>query len=195
MTRIPIFARAAVGVAISALVFFAPSAARAAFPGSASSHVVTADPAIAPLVSMHRVDMRTAPASIYQPLRHAPGFMPELNGVNEQTWLALKHAAAHNPFAPVNAHPMIDELNLNPFTPRKTVKFLGMADSASTCPYFGGCEPPDMAVAASSSWVVQGVNTSRFTMPPARFSPAGRRTSRPFSACRIPARAIRTGRS
>jgi hypothetical protein len=35
-----------------------------------------------------------------------------------------------------------------------------MADSATICPYFGGCEPPDMALAASPSWVLQGVNTS-----------------------------------
>src|SRR2546423_319264 len=34
------------------------------------------------------------------------------------------------------------------------------ADSATICPYFGGCEPPDMALAASPSWVLQGVNTS-----------------------------------
>jgi hypothetical protein len=160
MTRFPIRTRAAFGVAIAALLLVAPAGARAAAFGNASSHVVTADQAIAPLVSMHRVDMRTAPAAIYQPLRHAPGFMPELNGVNEQTWLALKHAAVHNPFAPVNAHPMIDDFNLTPFTPRKSSKFLGMADSASTCPYFGGCEPPDMAIAASSAWEVQGVNTS-----------------------------------
>ncbi|MFZ0129047.1 MAG: hypothetical protein WB808_13995 [Candidatus Dormiibacterota bacterium] len=40
------------------------------------------------------------------------------------------------------------------------VKFQGMADSASICPYFGGCQPPDMALAASPKYVLQGVNTS-----------------------------------
>src|SRR6202011_4760642 len=30
----------------------------------------------------------------------------------------------------------------------------------STCPYFGGCVPPDQALAASLLFVVQGVNTS-----------------------------------
>ena len=39
-------------------------------------------------------------------------------------------------------------------------KFQGMADSASICPYFGGCQPPDMALASSPSYVLQGVNTS-----------------------------------
>jgi hypothetical protein len=38
--------------------------------------------------------------------------------------------------------------------------FNGMADSASICPYFGGCQPPDMALAVSSQYVFQGVNTA-----------------------------------
>jgi hypothetical protein len=38
--------------------------------------------------------------------------------------------------------------------------FIGQASSATTCSYFGpGCNPPDMAVAASTSFVLQGVNT------------------------------------
>jgi hypothetical protein len=35
-----------------------------------------------------------------------------------------------------------------------------MADSATICPYFGGCQPPDMALATSPQFVLQGVNTS-----------------------------------
>jgi len=38
--------------------------------------------------------------------------------------------------------------------------FQGMADSASICPFFGGCQPPDMALATSPTLVLQGVNTS-----------------------------------
>lgn len=41
-----------------------------------------------------------------------------------------------------------------------TSGFQGMADSAATCPYFGGCQPPDMALATSPTLVLQGVNTS-----------------------------------
>jgi hypothetical protein len=38
--------------------------------------------------------------------------------------------------------------------------FIGQASSATTCSYFGpGCNPPDMAVAASPRFVLQGVNT------------------------------------
>jgi hypothetical protein len=38
--------------------------------------------------------------------------------------------------------------------------FIGQASSATTCSYFGpGCNPPDMALAASTDFVLQGVNT------------------------------------
>jgi hypothetical protein len=38
--------------------------------------------------------------------------------------------------------------------------FIGQQSSATTCSYFGpGCNPPDMAVAASTGLVLQGVNT------------------------------------
>jgi hypothetical protein len=38
--------------------------------------------------------------------------------------------------------------------------FIGQQSSATTCSYFGpGCNPPDMAVAASTQFVLQGVNT------------------------------------
>ncbi|MEP7177657.1 MAG: hypothetical protein ABI775_01070 [Pseudonocardiales bacterium] len=47
--------------------------------------------------------------------------------------------------------------------PRETRRssFIGMQSSKSICPYFGtGCNPPDMAIAASPQWVLQGVNSS-----------------------------------
>jgi hypothetical protein len=38
--------------------------------------------------------------------------------------------------------------------------FIGQSSSATTCSYFGpGCNPPDMALAASTDFVLQGVNT------------------------------------
>src|SRR5690348_5419052 len=46
-------------------------------------------------------------------------------------------------------------------TPGTTSSFIGQQGSATTCSYFAqGCNPPDMAVAASPSLVLQGVNTS-----------------------------------
>ena len=45
-------------------------------------------------------------------------------------------------------------------TPGTSASFIGQQGSATTCSYFGlGCNPPDMALAASSRFVLQGVNT------------------------------------
>ncbi len=45
-------------------------------------------------------------------------------------------------------------------TPGASPKFKGLADSAKICPYSGSCQPPDMALAASTSFVVEAVNDS-----------------------------------
>jgi hypothetical protein len=46
-------------------------------------------------------------------------------------------------------------------TPAASASFIGMQSSSSICNYFGkSCNPPDMAIAASPSFVFQGVNTS-----------------------------------
>jgi len=45
-------------------------------------------------------------------------------------------------------------------TPGATKNFQGQSNSAATCPYFGGCAPPDQGLAASKNYVVQLVNTS-----------------------------------
>ena len=45
-------------------------------------------------------------------------------------------------------------------TPGATSSFIGQQGSATTCSYFGqGCNPPDMGLAASPQFVLQGVNT------------------------------------
>jgi hypothetical protein len=45
-------------------------------------------------------------------------------------------------------------------TPPLGTNFIGQQSSATTCSYFGqGCNPPDMALASSSEFVLQGVNT------------------------------------
>jgi hypothetical protein len=47
----------------------------------------------------------------------------------------------------------------NTATPGTTSSFIGQQGSNITCPYFaGGCNPPDMALAASPRFVFQGVN-------------------------------------
>ena len=63
---------------------------------------------------------------------------------------------------------------------RSDRKFRGMADSASICPYFGGCQPPDMALATAPNYVLQGVNTSWQLYSPSGATIAGPITSQQF---------------
>src|SRR6202023_70633 len=83
--------------------------------------------------------------------------MPLL-GIDPRTYAMRKAFAAHNPNAPVDfsATGFVSRFS----TPAASPTFGGMANSPAICPYFGGCQPPDMAIAASTSWVVQAVNTS-----------------------------------
>jgi hypothetical protein len=112
--------------------------------------------AIAPMVSKHTVDMRGVPAESVSSAKLPVRTMPRLTGVSSAVYAQRKAAALHNKNAPVNANPA----QTTPNTPTTLAKFKGMADSASICPYFGGCQPPDQALATSPNWVLQGVNTS-----------------------------------
>ena len=52
-------------------------------------------------------------------------------------------------------------------TPSAAASFIGQQSSATTCSYFGhGCNPPDMAIAASPQFVLQGVNTQFEVLDP-----------------------------
>ncbi len=52
-------------------------------------------------------------------------------------------------------------------TPSAAASFIGQQSSAKTCSYFGtGCNPPDMAIAASPQFVLQGVNTQFEVLDP-----------------------------
>ncbi len=112
------------------------------------------------VVAMHTVNMQQVPAATSKSLSHSAAQMPFLTGVSPAVYAQRKAAAAHNQNAPVNTSSYVGDSTAGGYTPSTTAKFQGMADSASICPYFGGCQPPDQALAASSSWVFQGVNTS-----------------------------------
>lgn len=59
-------------------------------------------------------------------------------------------------------------------TPRTTASFIGQQGSNITCSYFAtGCNPPDMAIAASPSFVLQGVNTQWEVLSPSGHVLAG----------------------
>ncbi len=118
-------------------------------------------PVSTPAVAMHVVDMQQAPSVANMPVSHLPPQALPVPAWNPNVYKQLKTLAAHNNNAPVastvqsalpNATGSVD-------TPTVSKKFQGMADSASICPPLG-CQPPDQALAASTSWVLQGVNTS-----------------------------------
>lgn len=58
--------------------------------------------------------------------------------------------------------------------PRATASFIGQQGSSTTCSYFPqGCNPPDMAIAASPNLVLQGVNTQWEVLNPSGHVQAG----------------------
>jgi hypothetical protein len=126
-------------------------------PATAATHaspVLSARRATAPLVSMHTVNMSQVPAAKAIPAHRPTRLMPLLTGLSPAAYAQREAAAAHNKHAPVDLHPFPAGLFGGGNTPSPTVKFQGMTDSVC------GCQPPDQALAASPSWVFQGVNTA-----------------------------------
>jgi hypothetical protein len=109
------------------------------------------------------VDMQKVPQETGASTSKRKSTLSEHLGVSSSVYTQRKKAAAHNTGA-VKAQPSPAPLQKTPSgatqTPGLISSFAGMSDSAATCPYFGGCEPPDQALASSFQWVVQSVNTS-----------------------------------
>jgi hypothetical protein len=126
---------------------------------AASSRVTFSSvPATAPLVTHYTVNPTAPPPAAFSTLLAKP--MPR-SGAGElgarRTTAAAKLAATAQATAPaVAAAPATGTTTVR--TPT-TASFAGMQSSKSICPPVG-CNPPDMAVAASTQWVFQGVNTS-----------------------------------
>lgn len=124
--------------------------------GAHANAAPSAKPATIHTVSHHTVNMQQVPVATARSLRGPVRTMPFLTGVSPAVYAQRKAAAAHTTHAPVNT-----QATSGVNTPNPIVKFNGMADSGTICGYFGnGCQPPDQALATSSSWVFQGVNTS-----------------------------------
>ncbi len=112
----------------------------------------------AAMVAMHVVNMASAPAETPNSSSHRPTMLPLRTGVSAAVYAQRKAAALHNKQAPVSQHIYLKPVT-GAYTPSTKTGFQGMADSASICP-LGGCQPPDMALAASKSFVFEGVNAS-----------------------------------
>ncbi|HEV2581256.1 MAG TPA: hypothetical protein VGT44_10440, partial [Ktedonobacteraceae bacterium] len=110
----------------------------------------------ASVVDVHSVDMRNVSSMTVNSSGNHAQAMDGSTGVDPAVYLQRKAAAAHNARLPKLLHPYLNSTN-TPFTPTPTTKFQGISDSPQTCS-LGACQPSDMALATSSSWVVQGVN-------------------------------------
>ena len=119
--------------------------------------------ALAQHVNMQAVPKATGKA-LSQAVNGQRRALPLGTGVSEAVYAQRKAAAAHSSIAPRAQQSQAalpqQARTASPSTPAATTSFQGMSDSAATCPFFGGCAPPDQALAASFDFVVQAVNTS-----------------------------------
>ncbi len=141
--------------AYGASVVFAKGSSQSASQSGISG---SGKPAIAHMIGMHVVNMSNVPAETSTSSSQHAKALPFLTGVSAAVYAQRKAAAAQNKNATINTHSYANPIRSSgTTTPGATKGFQGMADSASTCPYFGGCQPPDQALAASTSYVFQGV--------------------------------------
>ena len=104
------------------------------------------------------VSMAKVPKARAQSLARAAWPVPATAGLTA----SLRAAAATNAAAPGGGPTMRMQArtSVTPNTPIGGTKWDGLASGGGSCPYASGCSPPDMALAASPAWVMQGVNTS-----------------------------------
>jgi hypothetical protein len=130
----------------------------------------TSKSAVAPLVAHYTVSPGERSGASSRPAGSDSRQLPRLNKFGKDS---VVHSSAHN----LSAGPLSDNTNAdsaavgasNVTAPanqsagaasKAKASFIGQQSSATTCSYFGpGCNPPDMAVAASTTFVLQGVNT------------------------------------
>ncbi len=161
-TRVLVASSMALVLAIVSMFVASIASANVQTPASATAQNSTsAQRTVSPMVSMHVVNMQNVPAAKANASQSKARLMPFLTGMSGTAYAQRKAAAAHSKNAPVNTSVMRTVNTPSAKTPPTKAKFNGMADSGTICNYFGsGCQPPDQALATSSSWVFQGVNTS-----------------------------------
>src|SRR5690242_8113313 len=128
------------------------SAARAAVTGSAQPASITA-------VAQHALNMRAAPQASAAQLAAAAAREERVDPVlhtrlDAKTYARVKVQAKQS--APRSDH--ADE----PPAAQVNATFAGIQSSAAVCPPIG-CNPPDMGLAASSHWVLQGAKDRKST--------------------------------
>ncbi|HEV7127822.1 MAG TPA: hypothetical protein VGN32_10315 [Ktedonobacterales bacterium] len=144
---------------IMALVMSSVGAGSAfAHPAAAASIPVSAHAAGSQTIASHTANISALPTATASQLAVGRRQLPAMTGRSASAFAAAKANATHNKNAP-NVRPTATPVASAPAS-SATGGFQGMADSATICPYFGGCQPPDMALATSPHFVLQGVNTS-----------------------------------
>lgn len=157
----------ALALTLALLISLAATTAVFAHANTAASttpHTLSATKASAPqILYSHTVDMskvpQATPEQLQQQARSLPYLTPKGAAAHQQaqhsnSGAAAPHGAGLTPITS-GTHTAAADL------PSTFNKFQGQSNSAATCPYFGGCQPPDMGLAASpAGQVLQSVNTS-----------------------------------
>jgi hypothetical protein len=115
----------------------------------------TSQPTVAALVAHYTVTPAAAPG-----IKAAVSAAPALPDDRQLPKLSPKHQlAATLPALQATRPVSTADRSSDSQTPPASASFIGQQGSNVTCPYFAkGCNPPDMALAASPDAVVQGVN-------------------------------------
>ncbi|MBA2288657.1 MAG: hypothetical protein H0W02_24540 [Ktedonobacteraceae bacterium] len=146
-----------VGVFVVSPTFAAKHQATQKNSGGAFKLSATKGPSVAS--SAHTANLYSLPKAATHSAKTGRGKLPFL-AIHPGKYAQAKAVAKHNKNAPT-AKASLQASSASPAAARsKTAGFPGMADSATICPYFGGCQPPDMALATSPKYVLQGVNSS-----------------------------------
>jgi hypothetical protein len=128
--------------------------------------------AVAPLVAHYTVSPTERPEDTSGSSGGDNRQLPRLNKHSQGP--AKRSSTSNVSAAPLSDNTIADSTTSSPSSPSRlatpsnaagdgtkaSASFIGQQSSATTCSYFlVGCNPPDMAVAASTQFVFQGVNT------------------------------------
>jgi len=110
--------------------------------------------------SMHVMDPARLTRQSVSVTKSEMGLVPFMPRVNAQLYSAAKAAASHSLYAP-RSFESYSGLAGTAVPPSPLQLVTGLTDNGIVCGYFGnGCQPPDMAVAASPDFIVQATNTA-----------------------------------
>src|SRR5579859_1007216 len=109
---------------------------------------------------VHTVNMSKVPQETPAQTKAAVRAMPLLTPAGTKAYQQWQHSNRASA-APSNAGVAPSTIVPLPDFPVVYNQFQGQSNSAATCPYFGGCQPPDMGLAANAAGLaLQSVNES-----------------------------------